>query len=95
MDRTSLEQHWNEVRTRLLLLRRLLSGNSEAEEVLDEFIDHNELGLALHTICDALLECDQAAIENEDIEAIEFIHERMQIADGSVAAIRQHRNRTS
>jgi hypothetical protein len=88
-------EHWNVVSADLLLLRRLLSGDRKAEAIFDEFVDHNELELALHTICDFLLENEQVAIKNSDFIVIETLHEQMQIRDGCVDAIRQHRNRRS
>lgn len=61
--------------------------------MFDDFIDHNELGLALHTICDSLLERERVMIEDGDIAAIGVLHERMQIKDECVEAIRQHREK--
>ena len=95
VNRISLDQHWNELTADLLFLRRLLSGDRKAEEIFDDFVDHNELELALHTICDFLLEHERIAIENPDFDAIETLHERMRIRDGCIAAIRQHRNNKS
>ena len=90
MNQKSVEQHWNEVTAGLLPLRRLLSGSTKAQEIFDEFVEHNELELALHTVCDFLLEREEVAIMDRDVETIEILHEQMQITDECCAAIRRH-----
>lgn len=95
MNQKSVVQRWNEVTAGLLPLRRLLSGNTEAGEIFDEFIEQNELELALHAICDFLLEREQVAVEERDVEAIEALHEQMQITDECCSAIRRHNMKNS
>ncbi len=62
--------------------------------MFDEFIEHNELGLALHIICDSVPEREEVRIDDREIEAIETLHEQMQIRDECVVALRQLRKKT-
>jgi hypothetical protein len=91
MDRQSLNLHFNEMRTGLFLLRHLLGKDAKAEEIFDEYINHNEFELALHTICWSLLDRKNLVLGEDEIEAIAVLHEKMQIQDECCANLRQNR----
>jgi hypothetical protein len=89
MDQHSLKAHFEDLRVGLSPLRRLLG--EDRERWFDEYMDHNEFGLALHVVCDSLLEEKELVVDDRTIEAIETLHEKMQLVDACGTQLRQRR----
>jgi len=49
--------------------------------LFDEFVRETELGLALHTVCDYLLESETPRPEATTVEQIRALHTSMEIKD--------------
>ena len=65
MTKQQLHELWAEVEAELLALKRLFDSSPDgviALEHFDEYLSHNELGLALETLCDFLADSDGSAI---------------------------------
>jgi len=87
----ALIQHWEDARLKLESLRHLLLFNKVPESRLayfDELLWANELEVALHTLCNFLLEHESATVETHDISAIESLHRQMQLVDECVSQLR-------
>jgi hypothetical protein len=79
----SIEQrhaHWRETERQMQALMEALAGVlTEAEaEVVREFTDHNEYGLALETVYDDLVE-EPRGISDEAVQAIRQLASRMNL----------------
>ena len=82
MDQQSLKAHFEDLWAGLSPLRGFLG--EDREQWFDEYMDHNEFGLALHVVCDSLLEEEELVVDDCTIEAIETLHEKMQLVDACV-----------
>jgi hypothetical protein len=82
-------EHCAAMRERLLELRTSLGDNKEVQLWLDEYLEANELELALHVICDFLLERTSRQIETEELTLIRTLHEQMNIADDCCSRLQQ------
>lgn len=92
MTKQQLRELWAEVEVELRALKPLFDSSSDgaiALEHFDEYLSHNELGLALETLCDFLAESDGSAISPELLERIQRIHSKMKIEDGCVENLRR------
>jgi hypothetical protein len=72
---------------RLEDLRHILTGKPEAAGYLkffDDFLEEGEFGLALHAVCDYLLEPDVPAVDGPTMERIRYLHTSMEIRDECV-----------
>ena len=63
--------------------------NPDAPAVFDEFIREHEWELALHVVCDYLLEPKTPSAPQELIEQIESLHRGMDIQDSCVTELRR------
>ena len=84
-------EDWAGVEAELLAMRASVSDLPGAREFLglfDEFVEVNELALALESLCDLLLEQTTFAPSEELIARIEMLHGRMKISDDCVAKMR-------
>jgi hypothetical protein len=81
--------HCAEVSSGLLELRHLLGDNNEAKLLFDEYLNANELELALHIVCGFLIENSSSQIESKEMNLIRDLHESMQIADDCCPQLRQ------
>ena len=81
---------WRQEMTRKLAgLRPVLStGGDELNQLFDEFVRENEWELALHLVCDYLLEPTSQRAPMEVIQQIETLHEAMGIVDSCMADLR-------
>jgi hypothetical protein len=73
-----------ELRDNVGELRPVLAEGSNAEGYLtlfDEFVPECELGLALHSVCDYLLEPGTPPAAAETINRIQALHAAMEIED--------------
>ena len=78
-----------EVVQKLASLRPVLStGGDDLNQLFDEFVREHEWGLALHLVCDYLLEPKSQAAPTAVIRQIETLHEAMGIVDACVADLR-------
>ncbi len=79
-----------EMKEKLARLRPVLStgGNVHSSEIFDEFVQEHEWGLALHVVCDYLLEPTTQAPPAAVIHQIQTLHEAMRIEDTCVADLR-------
>ena len=57
--------------------------------LFDEFVDQDEFGLALHCVCDYLLEPQTAAPDTSTLERIALLHSAMQIGDECIELLRE------
>jgi hypothetical protein len=55
----------------------------------DEFLSANELGLALHILCDFFLEPDAPPTSQEQRLRLQSLHSSMEIVDDCVARLQQ------
>ena len=72
-----------ELKDRLRGLKPLFATGTGPEyaHVFDEFVDHDEFDLALHVICDFLLEPTTAPPQLEDLREIDALHQMMDVID--------------
>lgn len=81
---------FSKIRSELQLLRPLLL-TSEGRGFLalfDEFLREHEFGLALHALCDYMLEPSSPRVSESTIRAIQDLHFLMEIDDSCVADMR-------
>jgi hypothetical protein len=87
--------HYRDLSNRLDSLRRLFSrdeGSKQRVEFFDEFLSANEFELALHTLCDFLLESENAQCDQAALDQIEVLHQKMRINDDCVDSLRRLRS---
>jgi|SRR5208282_821629 len=87
-DRQALREA---MKAKLLPLRAVLptGGDVKWSEIFDEFVEQHEWELALHAVCDCLLEPKSHAAPAAVIRQIETLHEAMGIVDACVADLRR------
>jgi hypothetical protein len=80
-------------RQRLAGLRVVLEARRDSAWLaqFDEFIREHEWELALHVVCDHLLESTDHAERPEVLDQIAALHEAMAIEDTCVADLHRHR----
>ena len=82
---------------KLTNLRAVLSEGQalDAHQVFDEFVREHEWGLALHVVCDYLLEPTTQAAPEAVMQQIQSLHEVMAIEDTCVADLRRKAERVA
>jgi hypothetical protein len=82
---------WKELEVQLQALRLvLLAENGKSFlDFFDELIEQREFGLALHAVCDFLLEPDSIRVSQSILNQIERLHAAMGINDCCVEEIRR------
>jgi hypothetical protein len=91
-----LHNHYENVKAELQELRASISGfsgNQKYLESFDEYVRENELGLALETLCDFLLEPTTGAPNSEIVSRIETLHRLMEVTDECVWKLKDKRRR--
>jgi hypothetical protein len=80
-----------ELRSQLKNLRSGLvsEGNHSFLDLFDEFIDHHEFELALHTLCDFILESDSPRVTTTIVDQIQHLHVSMKLTDSCVERLRK------
>jgi hypothetical protein len=80
-----------ELRISVAKLRPILEGPEQQGYLLlfDEFLDEHEFGLALHCVCDYLLEPQAPAPHPATVERIALLHSVMQIEDECLKSLHQ------
>lgn len=82
-----LKQHFEIVRELLLPLGCLFDDSPkgwQSHAYFLETIDANEFELALHAVCDFVLESTTQQLRTSDLDRIRLAHEKMSIADDCV-----------
>jgi hypothetical protein len=82
---------WSELTIELQTLRALFpcsEAGITATKYFDELLSVNELGLALHVLCDFFLEPDQPPLSPEIQAQLQRLHSKMKIADDCVTRLR-------
>ena len=88
---SEIHGHWAEVRAELLALRASVAELPAGREILglfDEFLEMDEFGLALESLCDFILEQSAFVISEGTVARVEMLHDRMGVSDGCGAALR-------
>jgi hypothetical protein len=88
----NLYSHLHDVADRLKELRNVFSEGPEGSKYLgffDEYLDANELELALHAVCDFLLEPTSAAVDDAVLEKIAVLHRLMKLEDDCAARLKE------
>ena len=72
-------------------LRSVLAneGNRSFLDLFDEFVDHHEFELALHTLCDFILESDSPRVTTTIVDQIQHLHASMELTDSCVEQLRK------
>lgn len=86
------KKRFEELRAGVEELRPILVAEQRAHGYLslfDEFVREAELGLALHTVCDYLLESETPRPEATTVERIRALHASMEIEDDCLDRLRQ------
>jgi hypothetical protein len=86
-----LEQHYREVHNLLFPLERVFDEGPEGQKYrsfFSEELDANELEVALHAVCDFLLESSTTPISASVVDQIEVLHKKMAIEDDCTAKLR-------
>lgn len=80
-----------DLEAKLAALRRSLPRELEAKysNLFDEFIQQHEFELALHTVCDYLLEPTTQPHADDILEQIQNLHAAMKIEDNCLADLRE------
>jgi hypothetical protein len=84
-------RHFIQLEQTLRPLRRVFESVPESTrkaEFFDEFLEANEFELALHTLCDLLMESEGVPITTNLLEIIAELHESMEITDDWVVRLR-------
>jgi Bacterial protein of unknown function (DUF899) len=82
-----LQSHYDRVSALLKELRAALEDHAvfrRHREAFDEYLEANELELALHTACDAFLESPSGRPSAEVLQKIEDLHKAMELRDDCV-----------
>jgi hypothetical protein len=85
----ALIDHWSHLHRELSALRKLLVSDEVARANFDEYLDVNEFELALHTLCDHLLDSTALFATDLEITAIDKLHQEMRLVDKCVANLRR------
>jgi hypothetical protein len=82
-----------ELQERLQVLRPLLLGERGRSflDLFDEFMQHHEFGLALHAICDFILDPDSPRVSKSILDQIQRLHALMKIDDHCLEELETHK----
>lgn len=85
------ETRIQELKSSLAQLRPILEGPEQQGylALFDELVEHHEFGLALHCVCDYLLEPQTAAPDQVTAQRITWLHSAMQIEDECIESLRE------
>jgi len=94
---TNQQISWHELEAQLQELKDLLSEGVDLKrsQLFDEFMREHEFGLALHLLCDYLLEPTTQLVTPTIVKLVEKLHASMQIVDNCVADLHADRRRRS
>jgi len=81
---------WQGMAQKLISLKPVLTaGGDDVNQFFDDFVREHEWGLALHVVCDYLLEPEVQAVPLAVIQQIEALHEAMGIVDTCATDLRR------
>src|SRR5262249_36647364 len=86
---------WCDVTGRLKAVRYLLERSLHPTaylQLFDEYLEANELELALNVLCDFLLEPTAPAVTESELNELSLIHSMMELDDEDVELLRRKRN---
>ena len=80
------ENAMQQVEAQLQALRPVLltKRNHSFLDFFDEFMQQREFGLALHAVCDCILEPDSPRVSRSILDQIQQLHAAMGIVDGCI-----------
>jgi hypothetical protein len=80
-----------ELRTHLRSLRPLLLNEPGCSflDLFDEFLQEHEFGLALHVVCDFILQPDSPKVSKATVDQIQRLHTEMEIDDRCVEELQK------
>ncbi|HEV2280046.1 MAG TPA: hypothetical protein VGS02_17840 [Acidobacteriaceae bacterium] len=81
------EQLWHDVRKQLIPLGAVFDRGESASKYRDWFretLDQNELELALHAVCEFLIENPNATLKTAELDRIRVAHELMSLEDDCI-----------
>ena len=90
-----LEEHYRSVSDQLRSLEPIFDESEHGKNYrgyFREFLEVNELELALHAVCDFLLERGPAVFDEEIIHRVDSLHQQMSIHDDCTTKLTQLRN---
>jgi hypothetical protein len=90
-----LEEHYRSVSAQLLTLETIFDDSERGKNYRSHFkeeLEENELEVALHAICNFLLEQECPLEDAEALARIDALHKQMQIHDDCVEKLRRIRN---
>jgi hypothetical protein len=92
-DTPAKEAKQNELVSQLISFRPSLlnGGDGGFLNLFDEFVRETELGLALHVVCDFMLEPDSPKIDGATIDRVEALHTAMDMEDECVERLRREK----
>ena len=70
----------------------LAEGAGSALDLFDEFVREHEFDLALHVVCDFLLDSDSLQVSGSIIDQIQHLHTTMEIDDACVQQLQNHKS---
>jgi hypothetical protein len=87
------ENAMQELQTQLQALRPLLLTRHDHSflDFFDEFMKHREFGLALHAVCDFILDKSSPRVTKSVVDQIQHLHITMGIDDGCVEALQSQK----
>jgi hypothetical protein len=94
---TNQQISWHELKAQLQELKDALSEGVDLKrsQLFDEFMREHEFGLALHLLCDYLLEPTTQPAAPTIVKLVEKLHASMQIVDNCVANLHADGHRRS
>ena len=87
-----LHAHFREIAVRLETLRNVFSSGKQGakyEAFFDEYLQANDLELALHAVCDFLLDSTTRQPTDLALRTIESLHNLMELRDDCVAKLKE------
>ena len=94
----NLQEHYATLKSNLRELRPLFATNGEHGSVIgyfDDTLEANEFEIALHALCSCLQSVPTLRITDADIERIDLLHQKMELGDNCVAALRQKQSESA
>ncbi|MGD1100939.1 MAG: hypothetical protein ABSA59_02640 [Terriglobia bacterium] len=86
-----LQDHYRLLGDQLGGMKNLLT-DAQRLRYFEESLAANELGEALHALCDFLLEPDTPPVSGGVLEQIKSLHDRMELKDDCVEKLKQKAN---
>lgn len=82
----------NELQVQLQSLRPVLLAESDRSflNLFDEFVQQHEFELALHVVCDFILDSDSPRVSKSILDRIRELHAAMKVHDGCVRMLQRH-----